>query len=223
MTGGLLGCHVLEGADDIAGARQRQLVGEARDAEVGQLRRHITVGGTLEDDHVLGLDVAVHDAAFVGVIEGVGEHRADREQAAVAEPARAVVRRERAPLDQLGDEVVRAVLLAGVEQRHDRRVLEPGGGASLPLHPRARERVLAAERHALDGDAPRPPAVLGDPDRPVPAGSDLLEQPVAAEHEVRLRVGEAVAPGRGPRARKRRHRRAFDGSGRAPARAFAMM
>ena len=118
---------------------------------------------------------------------------------------------------------MRAVLLAGVEQPHDRRVLEPGGGAGLPLRARARVRLVAAERHALDGDAPRSPAVLGDPDRPVPAGSDLLEQPVAAEDEVRLRVGEAVAPGRGPRARKRRHRRAFDGSRRAPARAFGMM
>ena len=89
--------------------------------------------GDVRDDHVLRLDVAVDDAALVGVRERVGEREADPQHVAVRQLVGGLELRERAALDQLGDEVAVAVLLAGVEQRDDRVVVEPRHGAGLAL------------------------------------------------------------------------------------------
>ena len=85
------------------------------------------------DDHVLRLDVAVDHAALVRVGERVGQREPDADDVAVRQLPVALELGERAALDQLGDEEARAVLLAGVEQRHDRVVVEPGDGARLAL------------------------------------------------------------------------------------------
>jgi hypothetical protein len=58
----------------------------------------------------------VDDAAVVGVGERVGEREPDPDDVAVRERAVGLELRERAALDELGDEVAAAVLLAGVEQ-----------------------------------------------------------------------------------------------------------
>ena len=118
---------------------------------------------------------------------------------------------------------MRARVVSGVVQRDDRRVIEPRGGAAFALDPQALLRIVSAARDPLDRDALPPFLVPSDPDRPVTARSDLFQQPVAAEHEVRLRVGEGAPPGGGPRQRKRRHSRAFAGSANIPARRSAMM
>ncbi len=65
----LLRRHVGEGADDVAGLGQGRAIGEAGDPEVHQLRPRLTVGYL----HVLRLDVAVDDAARVGVVECLAE------------------------------------------------------------------------------------------------------------------------------------------------------
>ena len=80
------------------------------------------------------------DAALVGVGERVGERQADPQDVAVRELVRRLELGERAALDQLGDEVAAAVLLAGVEQRDDRVVVEPRDGAGLALGPLRRRR-----------------------------------------------------------------------------------
>ena len=129
---GLLRGHVGERADDVARARQRRVAGQVRDAEVGQLRRRARGARAVGDDHVLRLDVAVDDAAAVGVLERVGRARARpaarRGPTARRRPASAV---ERAPAHQLGDEVARLAVLAGVEDGDDARVVEPRGGQRL--------------------------------------------------------------------------------------------
>ena len=178
------------------------------------LRRH---------DHVLRLDVAMHDAALVGVLERVCKHRTDCQQIAIREPAAAIERCERAALDQLGHEVVSGRVIAGLIQRDDRRVVEARCGAALSLDSQALLRIVACARDALDGDALPALLVARDPDGPVAARSDLLEQPVAAEDEVGVRVATGAPPGGGPRARKRRHSRAFVALGDIPARRSAMM
>ena len=43
--------------------------------------------------------------------------------------------RERAAVDELGDEVLPAVELAGVVDRDDMRVVQGGGGLRFPLEP----------------------------------------------------------------------------------------
>ncbi len=86
--GGLLGRHVVEGADDLPGAGQAVgLVHLLGDAEVGEQR----MLDRAED--VLGLEVAVDDAVAMGVIEGGGDaahhmHRLGQRQLGVVIGAR---------------------------------------------------------------------------------------------------------------------------------------
>jgi hypothetical protein len=80
----LLGRHVGEGADDVADRGQGGVVGEVGDTEVHQLRPRL---GVLDDLHVLRLDVAMDDAARVGVVERLAEVGADLADLAVRELA----------------------------------------------------------------------------------------------------------------------------------------
>ena len=66
---------------------------------------------------------------------------------------------ERAAVDELGDEVARARVLAGVEDRDDRRVVEPGGGQRLAL--RARRVAAPRGRDHLDRHGALQPLVGG--------------------------------------------------------------
>ena len=72
---GLLGREVLGGADDLAGAGQRDAAGRPGDAEVGDL--HAAVGA---DQDVAGLDVAVHHAGPVRLTEAEGGLPEERER-----------------------------------------------------------------------------------------------------------------------------------------------
>ena len=77
-----------------------------RDAEVRQLggRPPRQLGGDplgVGDDHVLGLDVAVDDAALVGVQQRVREVQAHAQHVAIRQLAGGLELRERAALDQL--------------------------------------------------------------------------------------------------------------------------
>jgi hypothetical protein len=67
---GLLGRHVRRRADEAGGEGGAGAIGVEREAEVQQAR----LGAALEDD-VGRLDVAVDDAALVGVVERAGDSR----------------------------------------------------------------------------------------------------------------------------------------------------
>ena len=197
------------------------LAGEPRDAEIGELRRRRR--GVLRDDHVLRLDIAVHDAALVGVLERRGQRRADLEQLAVGHAAGAVELGQRAALDELGHQIVRARVFAAVEQRNDRRVLQARRRPPLALDPRLLLGIVVAAGNPLDRDELPALLVARDPDRPVPTRPDLLEQPVTAQYDIGARVGAGAPAGGGPRARKRLHGRAFAVAAHAPALRCAMM
>ena len=135
---GLLGRHVGEGADDVAGRGQRRAVGEAGDAEVHQLRPRLAVLG---DEHVLRLDVAVDDRARVGMVERLAEIGADLADLAVAEVAVAVEPGQGLAVDQLGDEQGVAVLLAHLVEGDDPGMVEARRGLRLAQHPVAAGRA----------------------------------------------------------------------------------
>ena len=81
----------------------------------------------LREQYVFGLDVAVEDAHPVRVRQGVSHRRRDRQRVgdAQASPARQLLA-QRATLDVRHDVIEKAGRLAGVVQREDVRVGEPG-------------------------------------------------------------------------------------------------
>ena len=73
----LLGGDVGRRAEREAGVEAGRLVGQPpRQAEVGEIRVLALV-----EQHVGGLDVAVHEPARVGCVQGIGDLRADGDRA----------------------------------------------------------------------------------------------------------------------------------------------
>ena len=175
----LLGREVLRGADDRALLRHLARAG-ARDAEVRDLDHALRV-----DDDVVRLDVAVDDPVAVRVAERsedlarVRDGDRHRARATLADQLL-----ERAPLDVLHDDEVRAVRLPAVVDRDDVRMGEPGGVRRL-----AAEALdeLVVVRVALVQDLHRdPPAellVLREVDVGHPSAAELPGDPVARGEE----------------------------------------
>ncbi len=114
----LLGGDVVGRAEHAAVGRQAVLLERARDPEVGHL------GGSLVvDQHVLGLDVAVHDVVGVRAAQGardldaVGHGLRDLQPPEPADPLL-----QRLAVDVLEDDVGTALVLARVDHVHDVRV-----------------------------------------------------------------------------------------------------
>ena len=134
------------------------------------------------------LDVAVHDAAAVRVLERVAQRDADPQHVAVAELALGDQLVERAPAHQLGDEVDRVVVAAGLVQRDDAGVRQPRRGERLALRAR---RVLPHDADALQRDRAVQLLVVREPDDAEAARAEAPDQAVAIEHE---RPGARGAP-----------------------------
>ena len=181
--------------DDVARPRQRVLAGEVGDAEVGQLRGAAARAGLVGHDHVLRLDVAVDHAAVVRVGQRVGEREPDPDDVAVGQRGVGLELGQRAPLDELGDEVPAAVLLAGVEERDDALVVEPGDGDGLAL---GAFRVGAVGGHDLDGDRAPEALVAGGVDGPEATGAEARSEPVAAHRQAGLGDRRQLFRGRHP-------------------------
>ena len=126
------------------------------------------------------LDVAVHDAARVGVVERLAEVGADLADLAVAERPFAGQVGEGRALDQLGDEQRVAVLLAHLIERDDPRVVEPRRRLRLAQHPPA---GLTARLDRLDRDGALEPPVPGLVDDAEAAAADAALDQKAVEHE----------------------------------------
>ena len=127
VAGRLLGREVLHRAHDLTGRGERHLVGDARDAEVGDL--HPAVG---RDEQVAGLDVAVHEPGGVRGLERGGRLRDDVEHLVGGEHVLALEdRRQRLAGHELHDEEGAAVFLAVVEDAGDALVVHERGVAGL--------------------------------------------------------------------------------------------
>ncbi len=111
----------------------------------------------------------------------VAQGHADQHDIAVRQRALVEQLVERVAADELGDEVDRPVVAAGLEQRDDRRVRQAGGGQRLLLGPRG--GGAAGDRDPLDGDEALEALVARQPDRAEPARAELLEQRVAVEDQ----------------------------------------
>ncbi len=109
---------------------------------------------------------------------------------------------QRAPADQLRDDVQLAVDLLEREDRRDGRMRQRGGGARLARQPFAAHRIARElRRQRLERDRAPQPLVLGGVDDAHPAAPDFLEHAVRAN----LFPGErstARRRGSGPRPRR---------------------
>ncbi len=146
----LLRRHVRERPDDVTGARQGLVARDGRDAEVRELRDPRLARRLLRDHDVRRLDVTVHDAARVRVLQRVAERSPDPQDIAVRQRPHVRQVGERAPANHLRDQVHRGRVAARLVERHDPRVLQPRGGERLPLG--ARGHVLVVQFDALHRD-----------------------------------------------------------------------
>ena len=197
-AGGLLGGHVVRRAHPrparVSSPASSSTL--ARPKSVSRGMKSLGPGRRGEDD-VVGLDVAVEDAAVVGVLGGVGQRGGPGRGRAVRhgrvlglEPLA-----EAGPGAELGgDEVAERPELAGVEDADDVGMVEPGGG--LGLAEEAAD-VVGAE-HALgqghlEGDLAAQEPVAAADDEAEAARAEVLEDLEAAQQGGAL-VGSVGGP-----------------------------
>ena len=131
---GLLGRHVGEGADDVAGSGQGGGVGEAGDAEVHQLRARLAASVTSTFCGLMSRWTTERSCAWSSASQRSAPISPISRSLSV--PSR-LSPRQRPAVDQLGDEQGVAVLLAHLIERHDARVVEPRRGLGLAQDPLA--------------------------------------------------------------------------------------
>jgi hypothetical protein len=177
VAGGLFRTHVLGRAQRKACLSEAVAAGflhGERDAEVGQHRL------ALEEQDVLGLDVAVHNTRPMGIVEGTGHLLGDGEGLFQAELLFALeLVAERLAADQWKDVEEETARLARVDQSEDVGVVEPRrdldlGQEALGTQDRAK---LGAED--LKGHFTIVLEVGGEIDRGHAAGTELSLDAVA--------------------------------------------
>jgi len=161
------------------GARSRDGFG---DAEVRDHR------GAAREQHVVGLDVAVHDAAIVRVRERarhVTENAhgfAGRERAAFAEPCA-----ETFSLDERHREVQNALRVPGIQHRYDIGLLQRRGDPDFALESLGAEAGSELRGKNFDHDAAAESPLFGDEDARHAAPAELVVEGVRAA-QIRLEV-----------------------------------
>ena len=136
---GLLRRDIVHGAERLA--RQRALCrGDARDAEVGDLDAAV-----LQDHDIVRLDIAMDNAAAVGVLERLGDLHGEMQRLAPVEAALLLqILLERDALDQLHDDIVHVAGAGHVVNADDIRVRQHGDGLRLRMEAAA-ELLIARE------------------------------------------------------------------------------
>ncbi len=153
----LLGRHVLRRAHRLLRARDRlarlRLPHDLRQTEVRDLDAALLV-----HEHVLGLDVAVHDALGVRELERVADLAHDRQRARHVELFAAQELAQVDALDVLHQQPAAALRAAGVVDADDVGVREARERVGLALEARGEAGFVAGAR---DEDLERDPAAEG--------------------------------------------------------------
>ena len=189
VTRRLFGRHVAGRAEDRTRLRQLTVgLDPLGQAEVGHVRLTPRV-----EQHVGRFQVAVEDAALVGMVDGPRylSQSPGRLPRRVHHPVEPPI--EASAVEQSHAEVMVALMLAHLVDRHDVRVVEVGHGLGLDAEPvdigRAGEPAGQDHlqgHHTVQADLPR---LVDDPH---PAAGDLLKQLVVAEVGDQIRFEEEV-------------------------------
>jgi hypothetical protein len=215
VAGALLGAHVRRRADGHPGGREARVAPldhRPRDAEVGD---HGAVAVVVEED-VVGLDVAVHHAARVGVGERVGHlgehapHVVHRHRAAVVEALAEVL-----AVDARHHEEHQPVGLVDRVDRDDVRVRELRGRLGLAQEARADLGAVGElGRQHLDRHLALEAAVARPVDHAHAAAPHLGPELVRARHGAADARGQLRVGARGGRPGSRRAGRRVAGGAR---------
>ena len=144
------------------------------DAEVGDEGR--AVGG---EEQVLGLDVAVHHAVPVGVLQGARRLGRDPERRVHRQlPLAPQTVAERLSLHEGHGEPELSRRLARVVDGEDVGMLEPGGEPDLPLEALGAERGGEIGMEDLERHGPVVPEVVGEEDGGHPTAAELTLEAV---------------------------------------------
>ncbi len=177
----LLRSHVGRGAEHRAAAGDARGVGRRGDPEVDELR-----DGVVAQQHVGGLDVPVHHALGVRVVERRAELAGHPSHAPGPQRAVAKRRRERLARHVLHDDEDALVVDGGVEDGDEVRVVQRG--AELRL---AHEALLDVRRavgmQPLDRDLPVESLVMAQQDGRHSPGAQVPEHAVAPVQQRSLR------------------------------------
>jgi hypothetical protein len=186
----LLGRDVLERAGEVWSLVRGALGGAAGEAEVGEVD-----GAVLSEQDVGRFDVSVDEPARMGGVEGAGDGADDGHGPLGLEPAFLLEHRaEIGAFDVAHGDVEQPVCLAGVEDRHDVRVIQAGGQLRLAQEALAKARVLRQfggqqlQRHlALEAQ------LLGQVDDPHSATAEQRVDAVAGQLGATLQLGTREA------------------------------
>ncbi len=122
--------------------------------------------------HVPRLQISMHEAVSVGLVERVRDLHGVRERLLDRQGSPCETLRERLAFEVLHDEKVGAFVGADVVQRTDVRVIEARDRLCLALEALAERRIRCdVWREDLDGDGATEPGIPGSIDLPHPAGS----------------------------------------------------
>ena len=189
LAAGLLRRGVAGGAQHGAGRFGPACLGDgAGQAEVGDPQP-----GVVAEQEVGRLDVAVHEALPVGVVEGPYRLQPQDQRLRRGQSVPGVEHRAQAAAAQeLGDEIGRVLVAAPVEHRQDVRVAQRGGGAGLRSKAAQEQPVVGEGRmQHLDRD-PAPQAnVVCQVDMRRRPGSDRREKSVAPTQHTTDLLGHA--------------------------------
>ena len=187
----LLGRHVRKRADQPPRGRghpRERSIQQPGDPEV----EHLDLAASCHHD-VSGLEVAVHDLLLVGGPERFRDLLTDRGDLGVGKRAEGELALEGLALDELHHQEILAALLADVEERGDRRMIEAGERACLAAVISACER---ADRQQLERDLALEPLVGRAIDDPHAAFADLLQDAEVGQGAAGLE--RALGPGGRP-------------------------
>jgi len=185
----LLGRHVLESADDGAffcnGRRGRGVGegdgGDGRGDGLGKAKVE-KLGAGLGEHDVAGFEIAMNDAGAVGLVESVGDFRADLENLIGRKRAFGNALRERFALDAFHDQEIGAVLRADIEERADVWVIQSRDGFGFTLEAELGGSVGGEMvRENFDGDRAVEAGVACAVDFAHAAGTERSEDFVGAE------------------------------------------
>ena len=190
---GLFRGHVGGGADCDAGHGQARVGDGLGDAEIGDADESIAV-----DQHVLGLDVAVHNASPMDRRQAVQDLPRDLPRFLGGQrPAAGDQVLEILPVHELHDEVEPAVLLTHIIDVDDVAVRHRGGSSGLALEALDVGGVLlAVAAQDLDGDLAFQPPIVAAPGDGRGPGPDHLDDvvPIGEQSWLTLGAGSGLGP-----------------------------